>query len=188
VTPTVKAGGFQLGDIILVPGTDNNLPNGEQYVHVGIVYGVRNGTVTRIRQKFDPFHGVVDLTPEQFETVYKPQNVSDFPGQYQVFRHPPLKGAITVPTGTVRRPDGLYQTAQQITVTIFHMTPDGARIGPQPIFPTGYFVAVDGIFHSIGANNFSFEFQNLYDAQGGAHGFDRTIPLRFECSGQSMSC
>jgi hypothetical protein len=139
---TLRGSGFQLGDIILVPGKDNTIPiPGEQFNHAAIVYGIRNGQITRIRQKLDPFNGVVDLTPQQFESVYKPTKVEGVPAEYQVYRHPPLKGKITVKTGYVRHPDGLYATAQQINVTIFLITPDGAYIGPQPIFPSGAFVA-----------------------------------------------
>ena len=185
---TISSGSnYQVGDIIFVPGTDNTTPNGEVYVHVGLVYVVSGGKITKIRQKHNPNTGVVDLTPQQFQNEYPPQDDGPYPGKYEVYRHSPLKGKITVKTGYVRHPDGLYATAQQISVTIFLMTPDGAYIGPQPIFPRGAFVAVDGIFHSSGSDNFSFQFQNLYDAQGGAHGFNQTIPLHYECSSQ-MAC
>jgi hypothetical protein len=101
----------------------------------------------------------------------------------------PLIGQILIQTGTVRHPDGLYATAQQIRILVSPVAPDGQHIGPQQINPPGYFVAAEGIFHNNNfGSNFSFEFENLYDAQGNAHSFNRTIGLRYECSGQSMSC
>jgi len=99
----------------------------------------------------------------------------------------PVVGQVTIQTGVVRHPDGLYATAQRIRILVFPIAPDGQHIGPQAINPSGYYVAAEGIFRN-NFDNYSFEFQNLYDARGYAHSFDWTIPLRYECSGQSMSC
>jgi hypothetical protein len=99
----------------------------------------------------------------------------------------PVVGQATIQTGVVRHPDGLYTTAQQIRILVFPIAPDGQHIGPQAINPPGRYVAAEGIFHN-NFDNYSFQFENLYDAQGMAHGFDRTIPLRFQCSDQTMSC
>jgi hypothetical protein len=99
----------------------------------------------------------------------------------------PVVGQVTVQTGVVRHPDGLYATAQEIRILVLPIAPDGQHIGPQAINPPGRYVAAEGIFHN-NFDNYSFQFENLYDAQGGAHGYNQTIPLRFQCSGQSMAC
>lgn len=65
--------GYEPGDVIMVPGRD---PAGrfagidQRYVHAAIVVATRAGRITRIRQKVDPFKCVVDLTPQEFRTVY----------------------------------------------------------------------------------------------------------------------
>jgi hypothetical protein len=61
-TPTGPNYEPEPGDIVLVPGRDNNVDLGEQFKHVAIIQGSRSGAIVRLRQKFDPFNRVVDLT------------------------------------------------------------------------------------------------------------------------------
>jgi hypothetical protein len=60
----------QIGDLVVVEG--DNFPLGYRpWVHIGVVtYVDGNGAILSIRQKPDPSHCVVDLTPTQFYKVY----------------------------------------------------------------------------------------------------------------------
>ena len=75
VLPTTKSSvPPEPGDIIMVPGSDPlGILAGQRYFHAGIVVGVGAASITRIRQKVDPFHCVVDLTPAEFQKVYQPE-------------------------------------------------------------------------------------------------------------------
>jgi hypothetical protein len=177
---------YQPGDIILVPGQDNNVDMGEQYKHVAIVYGTNNGYITRIRQKFDPFNRVIDLTPAEFDATYRPQEVKSSKGYllpfYRVYSHPPYVGQITVPTGTYRQNGALYATSQQIKIIVFSFTPDGAHLrGPINSRNGGLYVTADGIYHASGP---SYTLLGLYDAQGRGRQFNQTISL-YTCAGGS---
>jgi hypothetical protein len=177
----LQAAIYEPGDIVLVPGQDADLKMNEQFKHVAIVYATNGrGVITRLRQKYDPFHGVVDLTTAEFESVYEPEAVGNLPAQYRIYRHPPFVGQTKVPTGTYRGGDGyLYATYQLIKIIVFSFTPDGEHLGPNPLNSAngGLYVAAEGIFHrGVNGNNF-FQFLALYDGNGRARQFNQTIPV-----------
>jgi hypothetical protein len=176
------------GDIVLVPGQDENLDLGEQFKHVGIIHGSRSGAIVRLRQKFDPFNPVVDLTLAEFLRFYQPQAVRNIPALYRIYHKPPYVGQIKVPTGTYRGRDGyLYATAELIKVTVFWFTPDGTHLGPSPLNSRngGLYVQAEGIFHRT-VNGPLYQLLALYDAQGRARQFNQTIRL-YTC-GDGTAC
>jgi hypothetical protein len=171
------------GDIVLVPGQDENLKMNEQFKHVAMIQGTRSGAIIRLRQKFDPFNRVIDLTPAEFLETYQPEAVGNIPAQYRVYHKPPYVGQIKVQTGTFRSQDGyLYATSQLINIIVYSFTPDGARLrGPLNSRNGGLYVAAEGIFHRT-ANGPLYQLLGLIDAQGRERQYNQTIQL-YTCSG-----